>query len=76
MNPNNYKKNSMESISRFLVYSIYKTIIHVSFDFMIEFEKQKSIISPDKNSRWHHNISRSYTDFLLISNSPDNVEEI
>jgi hypothetical protein len=39
-------------------------------------EKPKSIISPDKNSRWQHNISRSYTDFLLISNSPDNIEEI
>jgi hypothetical protein len=36
----------------------------------------ESIISPDKNSRWQHNISRSYSDFLLISNSPDNIEEI
>ena len=34
MNPNNYKKNSMESIWKCLVHSIYKAII--SFDFKIE----------------------------------------
>lgn len=32
----------------------------------------KSVISPDKNSRWQHNILWSYTDLLLISNSLDN----
>jgi hypothetical protein len=36
-------------------------------------EKPKSVISPDKNSRWQQNIPRSYTVSLLISNSPVNV---
>lgn len=33
-------------------------------------EKPKSVIAPDKISRWQHNILRSYTDFLKISNLP------